>query len=368
MKEKKIKLATFLTNKEYSILYAFCGVVHTIYALMFLCIGIDFFVQYNILSSLFFLALAIMVSYTNKVELCAMMCIFEIISFSIIGTLLIGYQTGFLFFIVTIIPLTAYVLYSFNLNLKKIIFYIEIESAIFFTTSVLSMLGTFQKFPLEEVWNKRFFFLNIVCSFIILGLFFVFFIIQIRMNEKYLIEQNEDLKNAANYDSLTSLLNRRTFDYYFEKHIKAVREKGKDFCIIMADIDDFKIFNDTFGHDIGDEVLKVVANSFKKNTRETDQIFRWGGEEILGLLSLSETDAKIVAERIRKDIEKIDTCPSKITISVGISSYQVMDTEDSMVKKADDALYFSKKNGKNQSNIYGRCIVSRNSENILNSH
>ena len=95
----------------------------------------------------------------------------------------------------------------------------------------------------------------------------------------------EELEKYANYDTLTHLLNRRSMDNYMQEAYRQATTGKSSFCLLMADIDDFKKVNDTYGHDCGDEVLKYVAQTISTGVKKNDSVFRWGGEEICILLN-----------------------------------------------------------------------------------
>jgi diguanylate cyclase (GGDEF)-like protein len=121
----------------------------------------------------------------------------------------------------------------------------------------------------------------------------------------------------------------------------------------MADIDDFKNVNDTYGHDFGDEVLKYVAHTILTGVKKTDYVFRWGGEEICILLKANIEQAEAAAERIRKDIAR-DSVNYKneaqvsVTVTMGVCEYVNGMTIKDMMEDADAKLYWGKRNGKNQ--------------------
>jgi len=120
------------------------------------------------------------------------------------------------------------------------------------------------------------------------------------------------------------------------------------------DIDCFKMVNDKYGHLSGDEVLQQVANLISRNVRRTDTVGRFGGDEFLIVLpSTNSSNALLVAERVCKCIEDADMSDSsgnaiKLTVSQGLSSYEPKEDENSLISRADDALYRAKKNGRNQ--------------------
>ena len=167
---------------------------------------------------------------------------------------------------------------------------------------------------------------------------------------KFLVEE---LEKYVNYDTLTHLLNRRSMDNYLQA-AKRHAETGKTtFCLMLMDIDDFKKVNDTYGHDCGDEVLKYVAGVVSTGVRKNDNVFRWGGEEILVLLNTDEEKAIAVAERIRQDIEKDAVnyrgeVSVNVTVTIGISSYKGSTSIQDMMDDADAKLYYGKRHGKNQ--------------------
>ncbi len=170
------------------------------------------------------------------------------------------------------------------------------------------------------------------------------------LGRKYLIEE---LEKYANYDTLTHLLNRNSMNGYIRKAINEADTKKSPFCIVLADIDDFKKVNDTYGHDFGDEVLKYVARTISSGVNRNDYVFRWGGEEICILLQTDTLHAFEAAERIRKDISS-DTVNFKdekqvgVTVTMGVCAYQKGMSIKAMIEDADEKLYWGKRHGKNQ--------------------
>ena len=164
-------------------------------------------------------------------------------------------------------------------------------------------------------------------------------------------EKSNLLEYQATHDQLTGLFNRQKFDEIFSKEIRRDKRYDNALSLIIFDIDDFKNFNDDFGHVVGDEVLKIIAKIVNKNTREHDTVVRWGGEEFLILLPQTNIDgARQVAEKIRVSIQKFEseTIPRQITASFGVTKLEKDDDEVSVLKKADEALYSAKSRGKNQ--------------------
>ena len=122
------------------------------------------------------------------------------------------------------------------------------------------------------------------------------------------------------------------------------------FSYVMFDLDNFKSINDRFGHDVGDNVLTKVAEITKNSLRATDFIGRWGGEEFSFILNMVEyKNAALIAEKLCENIRKTDFgIGEAVTISVGLTEYQTNDNIDSIVKRADVALYQAKQTGKDR--------------------
>ena len=160
----------------------------------------------------------------------------------------------------------------------------------------------------------------------------------------------EVLKEKASKDSLTQLFNRGKFDDVLTKEISLANTTLTPLSVIFLDIDYFKVVNDTYGHDIGDSVLIELAQILKNTTRNGDFIARWGGEEfIITLQSTSVLRASILAEKIREAVELHDFANvTKQTISLGVSEYIYNESQESLLKRVDEALYKAKDSGRNR--------------------
>jgi len=159
-------------------------------------------------------------------------------------------------------------------------------------------------------------------------------------------------------DELTGLFNRRYFLERFKEEIERAQRLGFSFSFIMMDIDNFKTYNDSFGHLVGDYILKEVSRTIQQNIRHIDLACRYGGEEFCILLPQIEKDkAYFVGERIRKSFEerkiKVYDEEIAITVSMGVASFpQDSHTVEGIIEKSDQALYLAKRRGKNQVSAY----------------
>ena len=152
-------------------------------------------------------------------------------------------------------------------------------------------------------------------------------------------------------DTLTGIANRRIFLESLGGAISFAQRHQTPLSIIMADLDDFKSVNDTFGHNAGDQVLQAFATLLMENSRQEDLAARFGGEEFIMMLpGTSAKEATVFGERLRHRLEEItfpDSC-IRLTASFGVSTYQPGETSTSLIDRADQALYAAKRLGKNQ--------------------
>lgn len=164
------------------------------------------------------------------------------------------------------------------------------------------------------------------------------------------ITDKKRAEELAITDRLTGLYNRLKLDEVLEYEISKSKRYGTALSLIIIDIDHFKNVNDTYGHQVGDMVLKEVANTLLTCKRESDTIGRWGGEEFLIVLpNTNLAGAMITADKIRTAIENYSfSVVGNKTASLGVSEFLVEENEDSFIERADQALYRAKSGGRNQ--------------------
>ena len=169
-------------------------------------------------------------------------------------------------------------------------------------------------------------------------------------------------KHLSETDALTKLNNRRCFENCFNKEFARAKRYGNKLSIGIIDVDFFKKINDTYGHLCGDYILQEVAYNIVNNFRQTDFVFRYGGEEFTVILTeTSAESAQIPFERLRKTIEeqvfRYDNKDIKVTISAGISSNTKLQDAWDMLDEADKALYKAKNNGRNRVELFKKEIL-----------
>ncbi len=162
------------------------------------------------------------------------------------------------------------------------------------------------------------------------------------------ITDRKNLEYISCHDTLTDIHDRRHFQDELRKRIKAADRYAQQFGLIMFDLDHFKSINDTYGHATGDEVLRKLTAHIKGHIREDDVFARWGGEEFVIIANGADIDhLELFAAKLRTEIATIDFSPvERVTISLGLTVYIKGDDEDSIQKRADDALYLAKDQGR----------------------
>lgn len=166
----------------------------------------------------------------------------------------------------------------------------------------------------------------------------------------------DDVRREAMLDPLTKICNRKSFDENLRKAFTDASAGDSPLCLMLLDIDHFKRFNDTWGHQTGDQVLRLVAMTLKSNIKGQDTAARYGGEEFAAILPETDLDgAMIVADNIRKAVQAKELLKrstneklGRITASFGVAMYRPGDTPSSLIERADRCLYAAKHAGRNR--------------------
>jgi diguanylate cyclase (GGDEF)-like protein len=231
-----------------------------------------------------------------------------------------------------------------------------IISAIFYTIIFIASymgIGSWQ----NEAWDQHSYIQFVTASLVFLCIIYIdelsVYKTYLLLEEKEKAEQEnlEKLKFIADRDHLTKLYNRRKINEILFREIKKSKRYDYNFCIAILDMDFFKKVNDTYGHNVGDEVLVEFAELITKKLRDTDFVGRWGGEEFIIIFTHTDMDvAYHKCEKIRKDILKSRFSKEKIalTCSIGLAQPKEEDSEiEELIHRADEALYEAKYSGRN---------------------
>jgi len=330
-----------------------CGLIHLVYLIIYLIMGINELIMFNIFSIMFYAIVAFIC--TRKPSMLLLVLI-EIIAFTFYSEIILGDGCGFQLIFISIVPAAFYVIY---LNKIKTIITSYIVAGSFISFILLTVLNKFGVVtPKVEISSINALVISLVNSIMVFAVIIttsMIFIKKIKQKETGLENQNERLSRLANVDPLTELLNRRSINQKLELSMQRKINLNVDFTVAIADIDNFKDLNDTRGHDCGDKVLKNIAEEIKRAVRDSDYVCRWGGEEILILFCGSGQEASgRVLERIRKNIEEnggmYQGSRIDVTMTFGVSSSEKYSSVKDIILKADENLYHGKKSGKN-------CIV-----------
>lgn len=334
----------------------FCvSAVHLFFGIVMGFLHITPLFWYNLAITIFYAYFAMVLSVKEKYLTIYISIFVEVLFYAALATLLVGWNWGFMFYTVGLIPASFYLSYTLPGMERRVsipvltslgvgICYIVVDVAASSTTPVYTE-------GIPKVIITCFHYFNTILIFLMLVGFSTLFALELRYMQRLTERKNDRLEEIAYYDPLTNLLNRRSMDKYLQTAFhKATAEKP--FCLLMIDIDDFKKVNDTYGHDFGDKVLKTVSQLISNNIRETDYTCRWGGEEFLVLLKTSIEFARQIAEYIRCSVEdetiRDDAVQIQVSITIGVAQYHPGSTVHSLIQEADERLYYGKKHGKNQ--------------------
>lgn len=343
-------------KKKYEFLGYGAAGIHGIFAITFLYIQVLPLGLYNVGVVLFYLFLGLVLSEGERYMEIYISTFVEILFHSMLATILVGWDWGFMIYTVALVPISFYLSYTMP--------HMERKLSVPMTTSILVavcyMTSDVLMRYIKPVYSKEFhsglvrlyYYFNTVLAFVFLLLFSMLFALEVRHMQYQLERENSKLGEMANYDPLTKLLNRRSMAKYLKKTFEEAQTSKEPFCLIMTDIDDFKKVNDTYGHAIGDQVLVLISDIISGSIREDDFVCRWGGEEILMLLMTDIEHAKMIAERIQNDITSsvIETKEGnvQVTVTMGIAEYHEKVMIRELIDEADQKLYYGKKHGKNQ--------------------
>lgn len=331
------------------------GLFHAMLLCLFAYFKVDLMMYVNIISVMIYLVSFVIVKKGGSVLACTRLCYAEVLIHVLLACIAVNFECGFQFYLMVLSTHSFYSAYVFRKEKKMHPFCYVLASVVVFViiwlwTSVFDPLYSF-----EQPWAVDFFYiLNFFTAVTACILFMSTFVLIIINMESLLTEKNEKLEELSVKDPLTGLVNRRSVE---ERHRLATLNM-EHYAVIISDIDDFKMVNDTYGHDVGDLVLKAVADVFQESVREKDMVCRWGGEEILVFLPKCDAAmATVVANRVLNNVRLIHEHPvygeiPPITMTFGVADSFESKSFREVVKMADARLYEGKSGGKN-------CVIAK---------
>lgn len=292
----------------------------------------------------------------------------EVTLFACLATLTIGWNWGFMMYVIAISPVSYFITYSLPQRKRTmtlpVIFSLLAMIIFIVVKNISDIYPTFVTVVARKSFVSFVYLCNCLVTFTSIIIFSMLFSLEISSKEKELEAQNSKLSDISSIDPLTGLLNRRSMSTHLEKAVAEVKSTGKLFSMAIGDIDNFKMVNDIHGHNVGDDVLVMVSRVIKETLPENATFCRWGGEEFLILLPLVEADAVPVIESVRYAITQVTTKVDKpegyidlgVTMTFGVSQYIHGFSIDKIISIADENLYKGKENGKNRV-VHSKTII-----------
>ncbi|MBQ8246142.1 MAG: GGDEF domain-containing protein [Lachnospiraceae bacterium] len=328
--------------------------IHVLIAIIFAFFGNVVLCLHNVAS--FFIYQALMEFVKKKRYVVTTIITYvEIISFVLITTFSIGTIMRFNLYCLAVVPGIFYLTSTIKAFKGRTLlpFLCSIFAMLTFVTSLLFELVHKPLFVVEpSVTTQLVEIFNVIIVFIMMIIFSLLFTWEMKNNSAALEKRNQQLQQFANRDPLTKLPNRRSMMQVLNVSMHELQRDNAPFSVILGDIDDFKKINDNYGHDAGDKVLVMVANTITSQLRDCDSVCRWGGEEILIIIKGDLEAAKNIAERIRLNISssKVEHGGQtmRVTMTFGVAQAKAGDRIEHLIQQADNRLYYGKGHGKNQ--------------------
>lgn len=328
-------------------------IVHAVLVELFSVFSVFPLVIYNILIVAFYVSIYTMVKQ-EKYTLGYILTFIELVVQAVLCDVLIGWQAGFALFLICIVPIVFYMVFSIASMKRRLIIPIIITFIVLACYIGMYIYGQTNppKFVISESAIRTLYIYNIVVVFLMLASLSFFYVLETIDSQQTLTQQNQSLEHTASVDQLTGLYNRHHMAQVLAQTMERAKQRGTLFSLVMGDIDNFKRINDTYGHECGDKALVHVAKIMESCVREGDVVCRWGGEEFLILVTGNIDNAVIVGERIRATIEEnvIEYQGTQIpfTMTLGVSTYVPGYKMETLIKQADERLYDGKMSGKNK--------------------
>ncbi|MFA9379711.1 MAG: GGDEF domain-containing protein [Acetanaerobacterium sp.] len=336
-------------KKLYGLIVLLCTVLHTVYLTVFFLAGPGIMIVLEAVSVVAYLMLFFAVRRRAFTVILAVLHAGVIVHFVVIS-LVIGWGCGVEYVLLCMFILEGHVMYRSHMTPHLLR---GIEFMLLAVVKALTVAYPAFYINVLATWQQQLLFyvnLGVLCSGAV-----VCSVLSARGNSvsvRVLEKKASYLQRLAETDPLTNLLNRRSMLARLDTVLMRSHKTENPFCVVMCDIDDFKVINDTYGHASGDFVLKMLADTITEYCGDSEMVCRWGGEEILLLLeNTTLAQAQEIINGLRRAVE---TTPFVycgrmlgITMTMGITQYRKGASVLELVQEADMLMYAGKKNGKN---------------------
>ena len=323
-------------------------IFHAAFIPLFYYLGVKELFYFNFLSVTIF-TVSLILNYRGKQGMALWLAYFEVNVHAVLAVLLMGWESGFYFYLMAIAPL-LFLNPKLPLFNKTLTLMIPIFLVIWLHRMMLSDPPVYL---IEERIINLLNEVNAVGTILILAYLSFIYSKAVSISEDRLRSTSMALEVIAATDPLTNILNRRAMLNELKSEVARYHVSDRPFVLALGDVDNFKSINDEYGHLNGDIVLKNVAAMLGENFRKGDLIGRWGGEEFLILLvGTNEDEAEVATEKVRQIIEdsqiELGDHLHSVTITFGLCEFESGMTIDECLHRADLALYQGKSHGKNQ--------------------
>lgn len=340
---------------RYSTMLTGVAIIHFIFMVFFYIMGVYFMGIYNTAIVILYFYTSRIISNIKKLWVLYWVVLAEVVIHSCLATIFVGWNYGFMYYIASMIPASFYLAFSIKAFKRKLV-YPFVTAAIVFVSYMTVLTVAHAVTPVYPNTPAGFrivlTYINIIIGLVVTFLFSALFAIEVNSMQLRMESEQERLEDEASYDPLTHFLNRRSMDERLNHTHRNAIINDVPYSLIMADIDHFKNFNDSYGHDCGDFVLQNISKIITAQIRSKDSACRWGGEEFLILVNDGQDIALEVAERIRASIEayefNYEGKTLHVTITLGVSGYYSSAKVKTLIDIADKRLYKGKENGRNQ--------------------
>lgn len=340
---------------KYSGITIAVAVIHIVFLILFFIMRVYPMCIYNVFAITLYLIICSKISSIKNYQSVYLIYLFEVILHSTLATLMCGWDCGFMYYTIAFIPVSFYVTFTIESFKKKLFYPFFTFGFVLFSYIIMKCISYYID-PFYQSFNRGFtvflYYINVVIGLFATFMFSALFALENASMQMMLKDETQSLEEKANFDPLTHFLNRRSMTERLNQAHKNALINDVSYSLIMSDIDFFKKFNDTYGHDCGDYVLQTIAKIIQAQIRNKDSACRWGGEEFLLLINENLDTAAEVAERIRKSVETYDFYYEgqtlHVTLTLGVSSYYTSSKVKTLIEIADKRLYKGKENGRNQ--------------------